>query len=169
MRRYCRIARGIVYSTERLHTLFQPRSIALVGASDKSTWSLMIHVGLTQGGFDGKVYYINPRDPTVHGQPTVAHLVDIEEPVDLCYIMVGTDAVLPVIQDMIAADIHNAVVLTGGFAEQDEHGRELQEEITRLAAEHDMAIIGPNCMGYINIAKRIGAMATLPERPLLLG
>jgi acetate---CoA ligase (ADP-forming) len=163
------MARGIVYSTERLHTLFEPRSIALVGASDKSTWSLMIHVGLTQGGFDGKVYYINPRNPTVHGQPTVARLTEIEEPVDLCYIMVGTDAVLPVIQDMIAAGIHNAVVLTGGFAEQDEHGGELQEEITRLAAEHDLAIIGPNCMGYINIEKRIEAMATLPERPLLPG
>ena len=163
------MARGIVYSTERLHTLFEPRSIALVGASDKSTWSLMIHVGLTQGGFDGKVYYINPRNPTVHGQPAVARLVDIGEPVDLCYIMVGTDAVLPVIQDMIAAGIHNAVVLTGGFAEQDEHGRELQEEITQLAAEHDLAIIGPNCMGYINIARHTEAMATLPERPLLSG
>jgi acetate---CoA ligase (ADP-forming) len=163
------MARGIVYSTERLHTLFEPRSIALVGASDKSTWSLMIHVGLTQGGFDGKVYYINPRNPTVHGQPAVARLTDIGEPVDLCYIMVGTDAVLPVIQDMIAAGIHNAVVLTGGFAEQDEHGGELQEEITRLAAEHDLAIIGPNCMGYINIARHTEAMATLPERPLLSG
>jgi acetate---CoA ligase (ADP-forming) len=163
------MARGIVYSTERLHTLFEPRSIALVGASDKSTWSSMIHVGLTQGGFDGKVYYINPRNPTVHGQPAVARLVDIGEPVDLCYIMVGTDAVLPVIQDMIAAGIHNAVVLTGGFAEQDEHGRELQEEITQLAAEHDLAIIGPNCMGYINIARHTEAMATLPERPLLSG
>ena len=65
------MARGIVYSTERLRTLFEPRSIALVGASEKSTWSLMIHVGLTQGGFAGKVYYINPRNPTVHGQPTV--------------------------------------------------------------------------------------------------
>lgn len=163
------MARGIVFSTERMRTLFEPRSIALVGASDKSTWSLMIHVGLTQGGFDGKVYYINSRNASVHGQPTVARLSDIEEPVDLCYIMVGTEGVVPVIQDMIAADIHNAVVLTGGFAEQDEHGRELQEEITRLAAEHDLAIIGPNCMGYINITRRTEAMASLPERPLLVG
>src|SRR5947209_2981596 len=163
------MARGIVYSTERLRTLFEPRSIALVGVSDKSTWSLMIHVGLTQGGFDGKVYYINPRNPTVHGQPTVARLTDIEEPVDLCYVMVGTDAVLAVLQDMIEVDIHNAVVLTGGFAEQDEQGQALQEEITRLAAEHDLAIIGPNCMGYINITRGTEAMASLPERPILVG
>jgi acyl-CoA synthetase (NDP forming) len=163
------MARGIVFSTDRLRTLFEPRSIALVGASDKSTWSLMIYVGLTQGGFDGKVYFINPRNSIVHGQPAVARLTDIGEPVDLCYIMVGTDAVLPVIQDMIAAGIHNAVVLTGGFAEQDDHGRALQEEITRLAAEHDLAIIGPNCMGYINITRSTEAMATLPERPILVG
>jgi acetate---CoA ligase (ADP-forming) len=163
------MARGIVFSTERLRTLFEPRSIALVGASEKSTWSLMIHVGLTQGGFEGKVYYINSRNPTVHGQPAVARLTDIGEPVDLCYIMVGTDAVLAVIQDMIAAGIHNAVVLTGGFAEQDERGRALQEEITRLAAEHDLAIIGPNCMGYINITRSTEAMASLPERPILTG
>ncbi len=163
------MARGIVFSTERLRTLFEPRSIALVGASDKSSWSFLIHVSLRDGGFAGRVYYINPRNPTVHGQPTVARLVDIAEPVDLCYIMVGTDAVLPVIQDMIAADIHNAVVLTGGFAEQDEHGRALQEELTRLSAEHDLAIIGPNCMGYINVTLRTEAMATMPERPILVG
>lgn len=163
------MARGIVYSTERLRTLFEPRSIALVGASEKSTWSLMIHVGLSQGGFSGQVYYVNPRNPSVHGQPTVARLVDIPEPVDLCYIMVGTEMVLPVIHDMIEAKIHNAVVLTGGFAEQDEHGRELQAEITRLAAEHDLALIGPNCMGFINITRQTEAMATLPSRPLLSG
>ena len=163
------MARGIVYTTKRLRALFEPRSIALVGVSDKSTWSLMIHIGLSQGGFAGHVYYVNPRNATVHGQSTVARLADIPELVDLCYIMVGTEAVLPVIHEMIAANIHNAVVLTGGFAEQDEHGRELQAEITRLAAEHDLAIIGPNCMGYININKHIEAMASLPARPLLAG
>lgn len=163
------MARGIVFSTERLRTLFEPRSIALVGASEKSTWSLMIHVGLREGGFDGRVYYVNPRAPTVHGQPAVARLADIEEPVDLCYIMVGTDMVLPVIHDMIDAGIQNAVVLTGGFAEQDDHGRELQAELTRLAAAHDLAIIGPNCMGYINVTRRTEAMAALPSRPLLEG
>src|SRR5258708_31729867 len=163
------MARGIVFSTERLRSLFEPRSIALVGASDKSAWSLMIHVGLTEGGFDGRVYYINPRSPVVHGQPTVAGLTEIKEPLDLCYIMVGTEGVLPVIHEMIAAGIHNAVVLAGGLAEQDEHGRELQEELTRLAAQHDLAIIGPNCMGYINVVRSTEAMASLPERPILHG
>ena len=48
------MARGIVFSTDRLRTLFEPRSIALVGASDKSTWSLMIYVGLTQVALMGR-------------------------------------------------------------------------------------------------------------------
>ena len=112
----------------------------------------MIHVGLTEGGFEGRVYYINPGSPAVHGQPTLASLTEIKEPVDLCYIMVGTDGALPVIHDTIAAGIHNAVVLAGGFAEQD---------------EHDLSIIGPNCMGYINVVRSTEAMATLSERPIL--
>ena len=57
----------------------------------------MIHVGLAEGGFEGRVYYIHPRSPAVHGQPTVASLTEIKEPVDLRYIMVGTERVLPVI------------------------------------------------------------------------
>ncbi len=163
------MARGITFSTERLRSLFEPKSIALVGASDKSQWSMLIHVGLQQGGFRGKVYYINPRNPTVHGQPTVPNLAAIPESVDLCYLMVGTDMVIPVIKEMIEAGIKNAVCLTGGFAEQDDHGRELQAEITRLAAENDLAIIGPNCMGFINVTHHTEAMASLPERPLLQG
>src|SRR5947209_8568565 len=101
------MARGIVFSTERLRSLFEPQSIALVGASDKSSWSMLIHMGLQQGGFKGKVYYINPRNSTVHGQPTVPSLAAIGEPIDLCYIMVGTESVLPVLQEMVAAGIHN--------------------------------------------------------------
>jgi acyl-CoA synthetase (NDP forming) len=163
------MARGIVFSSERLRSLFEPQSIALVGASDKSSWSMLIHLGLTQGGFKGKVYYINPRNATVHGQPTVPTLSELPEPVDLCYIMVGTEAVLPVVKEMVSANIHNAVVLTGGFAEQDEVGRQLQDELTQLAADHDLAIIGPNCMGFINVTHRVEAMASLPERPLLHG
>lgn len=163
------MAHDMIFSTERLRTLFEPRSIALVGASEKSVWSLMVHLGLTEGGFDGKICYVHPHALTVHGRPAVARLADLTEPTDLCYIMVGKDSVLSVLQDMIAVGIHNAVVLTDGFAEQSEHGKALQAEITDLAIKHDLAIIGPNCIGYINVTRRIEAIAAFPERPLLTG
>ncbi|MFL5661101.1 MAG: acetate--CoA ligase family protein, partial [Ktedonobacteraceae bacterium] len=157
------------FSPERLRGLFEPQSIALVGASDKSSWSWMVHTNLTVGGFDGRIYYINPRSATVHGQPAVPRLADIGEAVDLVYIMVPGDAVLPVVREMADADIHNAIVLTAGFAEVGDEGRLRQQELVKLAEEHDIAIIGPNCLGYMNVTRRIEAMPNTGAHPLIAG
>jgi len=73
------------FSPRRLRGLFEPQSLALVGASDKSSWSMMVHNNLTLGEYTGRIYYINPRNPAVHGRPAVPRLADIGEPVDLAY------------------------------------------------------------------------------------
>src|SRR5258708_31880337 len=127
------------FSPERLRGLFEPQSIALVGASEKSSWSWMVHNNLTVGGFDGRVYYINPRSATVHGQPAVPRLADIGDAVDLAYIMVPGDAVLPVVREMAVAGIHNAIVLTAGFAEVD-------RKSTRLNSSHQIISYAVFCL-----------------------
>jgi acetate---CoA ligase (ADP-forming) len=157
------------FSAERLRSLFEPQSIALVGASDKSAWSMLVHNNLVAGEYGGHVYYINPRSPIVHGRPAVPQLADIGETVDLAYIMVPPDAVLPVVQEMAEAGIHNAVVLTAGFAEVGDDGRIRQQELVRLAGDHDIAIIGPNCLGYMNVARRIEVMPNTCVHPLISG
>jgi len=73
------------FSPQRLRGLFEPQSLALVGASDKSSWSMMVHNNLTLGEYTGRIHYINPRNPAVHGRPAVPRLADIGEPVDLAY------------------------------------------------------------------------------------
>lgn len=158
------------FSLEQLHSLFSPRSIALVGASDKSMWSRTIYNNLQSGNFGGQVFFVNPRAGTVLGQPVVARLADIGEPVDLVFIMVTAKFVLPVVHEMIEVGIRNAVVLASGFAEQDEQGRHLQQELTALAQEHQLAIIGPNCLGFINLTRHCAAMAGFFNiLPLLAG
>jgi acetate---CoA ligase (ADP-forming) len=157
------------FTPERLRSLFEPRSIALIGASDKSAWSMMIHGGLRAAGYTGRVYYVNPRAETVHGQPTVAGLAAIGEPVDLAYVMVPPDAVLPVFQEIVAAGIHNAIVLTAGFGEAGAAGQQRQRELSELAYANDIAIIGPNCLGYINVTQQIVAMPTTCKHPIIAG
>lgn len=157
------------FSPDRLRGLFEPQSIALVGASDKSAWSMLVHNNLTLGGFSGRAYYINPRSATVHGRPAVPRLADISETVDLAYIMVPPDAVLPVVREMAEVGIHNAIVLTAGFAETGDEGRLRQQELVELAQEHDIAIIGPNCMGYMNVTRHIEAMPNICVHPLITG
>jgi len=158
-----------LFSPQRLSSLFEPQSIALVGASDNSSWSMMVHNNLTIGAYAGRTYYINPRNPTVHGKPTVARLADIGEPVDLAYIMVPAEAVLPVMREMVEVGIHNAIVLTAGFAELGEEGLLRQQELQELAQDHDIALLGPNCLGYANLTRHIEAMPNTGPHPLIVG
>jgi len=79
--------------TAQIHALFDPASIALVGATDKSGWSLNTFTNLRRHGFDGPVYLVNPRTEVVHGERTYPSLSDLPEKVDLAYVMVPTTAV----------------------------------------------------------------------------
>jgi len=143
------------FTPERLRHLFEPRSVALVGASDRSSWSHLIHTALTVGGFNGAVHYVNPRSPTAHGRPTVARLGDLEAPIDLAYVMVPQSGVLSVLAEAADAGITNAVVLTAGFAEAGPDGQRAQREMEELAARRGLAILGPNTLGFVNVPRRV--------------
>src|SRR5215204_2291084 len=97
----------VVFTSERLKQFFEPKSIALVGASDKSMWSIMVNGSLRACNFPGTIYYVNPRSETVHGQPTVPSLAAIGAPVDLVFMMVNTTLVLPILEEMAAAGVKN--------------------------------------------------------------
>src|SRR5689334_10587058 len=119
------------FTPERLKQFFEPKSIALIGASDKSMWSIMVNGSLRACGFPGEIFYVNPRSPSVHGQPTVPSLAAIGTPVDLAFIMINTSLVLPILGEMVAAGVKNAVILAGGFAEAGAEGKVLQQEVVQ--------------------------------------
>ncbi|HEY6411929.1 MAG TPA: acetate--CoA ligase family protein, partial [Ktedonobacteraceae bacterium] len=156
------------YSPERLRSLFEPRSIALIGASEKSTWSWNFHNVLHDGHFTGPVYYVNPRGATVHGLPTYSRLADIGAQIDLALIVVPPPAVLSVLQDMAGVGVRNAVLITAGFGELGAEGKHMQQELIAFAHAHDIAFLGPNCLGYINVAHNIPAMPS-PFPPVVEG
>jgi acyl-CoA synthetase (NDP forming) len=157
------------FSPARLKQFFEPKTVALVGASDKSMWSIMVNGSLRACGFPGTIYYVNPRSETVHGQPTVPSLAAIGAPVDLAFIMVNTGLVLPILHEMVAAGVRNAVILAGGFAEAGAQGKALQQELVQIANEHGLALLGPNCLGYLNYGHRVGAMPGVPANKLRRG
>ena len=156
------------YSPERLRSLFEPRSIALIGASEKSTWSWNFHNVLHDGHFTGPVSYVNPRGGTVHGLPAFSRLADIGAPVDLALIVVPPPAVLSVMQDMVDVGVRNAVLVTSGFGELGGEGKRMEEELFAIAYAHDLALLGPNCLGYINVTHNIPAMPS-PFPPVIKG
>jgi acetate---CoA ligase (ADP-forming) len=154
---------------EQVRQLFNPRSVALIGATDKSRWSLNTFANLQLHGFAGPVYLVNPRGIEVHGQPSYARVADLPGPVDLAFVMVPTSAVLSVLAEVAEHGIPSAVLLTSGFAEVGEEGAELERQVADLARSRGLTILGPNGNGYINAAAGITPYGLPIENPLLRG
>ncbi|MHA7985291.1 acetate--CoA ligase family protein [Rathayibacter sp. CAU 1779] len=154
-------------SVDRVKQLFNPKSIALIGATDKSFWSLSIYKNLLEGGFDGAIYLVNPRGIVVHGQQSYATLDDLPETPDLAFVMVSTAVVLEVMGKVADAGIPTAVVLTSGFGEVGEEGAKLEAQLVQLAQDRGITVLGPNGNGYVNNAASItpyGLPITTPLR-----
>ena len=139
-----------VIDPPRLERLFAPRSIAIVGASDDSGWSRYTYANLRAGGFPGEIYSVNPRRETAHGQRAYPDLGSLPETVDLAYVLVGTDAVLPVMAQAAEAGVANLAIVAAGFAEAGPDGQERQRRLTEFARAHGQLVFGPNNLGYIN-------------------
>jgi len=149
--------------------LFNPRSVALVGATDKSGWSVSTLANLRAHGFAGPVHLVNPRGGIVHGEQAHTSLSAVPGPVDLVYVMVPTQAVLPVLREGAKLGIGSYVVLTAGFAEAGEEGARLEAEIAAFARDNDLTVLGPNGNGYINAAAGITPYGLPIPPPLLPG
>jgi acyl-CoA synthetase (NDP forming) len=156
---------------DRLRELFHPRSIALVGATDASRWSVSTFENLKHFGFAGPIYCVNPNRTLVHGQPAMKHLSEIShsQPVDLAFIMVPTPLVYPILEEAAQAGIRNAVILTSGFSEMGARGRELEQALVNLAQQHDMILLGPNGNGFINVVSQIVPYGLPIQPPLVKG
>src|SRR4029077_566131 len=149
---------------DRLTSLFRPRSVALVGASDKSTFSVLAYRNLVEFGIGERTYLVNRRGAETHGQPTVTSCAQIGEPVDLAYLMVPQAGLLEALDDAAAAGIRNACVLSSGYAEAGEAGRAAPGELARHAAGLGMVLLGPNHLGFANLTDGV-PVCSIPGLP----
>jgi len=149
---------------EQLGRLFRPRRIAIVGATDKSYFSQLVVDNLDHFGFGDRLHLVNPRNPSAHGRPTVASLADIDEQIDLAFTMVPQAATLDVLDEAAAVGIHDAVVMSSGYAEAGAAGVEAQRQLIAHAEQLDMLVLGPNMLGFANFVDRV-AVTPIPNLP----
>jgi acyl-CoA synthetase (NDP forming) len=153
---------------ERLAGLFRPRSVALVGASDKSTFSLLAYRNLAAFGLGPRTYLVNRRGVPTHGQPTVTSCAQIGEPVDVAYLMVPQAGTLAALDDAAAAGIRNACVLSSGYGEAGPAGRAAQDELAAHAGSLGMVLLGPNHLGFANFVDGV-PVCSIPGLPKVAG
>ena len=109
-----------------LTAMLRPRSIALVGATDRSRWSQNTFDNLINRKYPGKVYLVSRRGGTVHGRSAAISCGAVSAPIDLALLMVPMAAIDEAMAELAAADVHNAVILTSGFAETGHKGADHQ-------------------------------------------
>lgn len=149
-----------------LRRLFKPRSIALVGASARSIWSNSAMDNIVRFGFDGPVHLVNPKGGEIYGKAAATSCAAIGEEIDAALLMVPEAALLGAIEDLAAARVGGAVLLTAGFAELGEAGAVRQREIAVAAEAAGIALLGPNCLGYVNFADKIPLWTNQARRPM---
>src|SRR5579864_5884136 len=149
--------------------LLRPRSIAIVGASEKIGPGFNAWNALKTLGFDGAIHLINPSRKEILGQPCYPSLLDVPGGVDAVFIAVQAEKVVDVARAAAIKGAGGLTVLSSGFAEAGEQGEEMQQELSALAREHDMAVCGPNCLGFLNFAARTALFGTSLPAELPVG
>lgn len=127
---------------------FNPRSIAVVGASqDSSKMGYAVMHNLLH--FPGQLYPVNNKRSEIQGLKAYPNITAIPAPVDLAVITVPAIHVPRVIEECGAKGVPMAVIITAGFKEMGEHGKALEDRIVSIARNHGTRLIGPNCLGMI--------------------
>jgi len=131
--------------------IFEPRRVAVFGASDdRGKWGGRIMHYLALHGFEGEIVPLNPRRDMVQGRRCYARIADAP-PIDVAVIAVPAAVVPQIVRECAAAGVGCCVIITAGFAEAGAEGVAAQEEVARISAETGMRLVGPNCLGLINL------------------
>ena len=132
-----------------LTPLLQPRSVAVVGASERpDSYGGNVLANLRRAGYDGDVHGVNPRRDTAHGYPCVPSLADLPGPADAVVVAIPAPGVTAAVAEAAELGCGGAVVVSAGFAES-VGGRELQSELRETAVGAGLPVCGPNGNGVI--------------------
>ena len=153
-----------------LEPLLRPRSVAVLGASDRPSPSRMVIESLDRIGFPGPVYPINPKYGTLFGRPCYPSVADLPEAVDVLAVCVNHARVLEHMRPAAERGVRAAIIFDGGFAERGDEGRRRQDELVAICREAGIALCGPNCMGVVSPhARSLVYIQALRDPTLLAG
>jgi len=138
------------------NVIFSPKSIAIVGASqDSEKIASVILKNLLEGGYNGKVFPINPKYEEIQGRQSYPDILSIKDSIDLVCIAIPYQFVDTIIDQCIEKKVKSVVIITAGFKETGDEGKALELKIAEKLQIAGIRLLGPNCLGFINNKAKI--------------
>lgn len=141
----------LVAEEKNLKALFEPKSVAVIGASrNVQTVGYAILHNLIEGKFKGRIYPVNPKVDELEGLKCYHSILEIPEPIDLAVIIIQSKFVPETMQQCAQKGVQAAIVISAGFKEVGGEGVVLEKEVAQIAKDAGICVLGPNCLGSIN-------------------
>jgi acetyltransferase len=146
------------YEQHYLTPLFEPKSIAIIGASETqgSVGTTLVR-NIIDGGYEGKLFLVNPRHDKVYGQNTYESVESIPQRLDLAVICTKAETVPAIVETCGRAGTRNVIVISGGFAEMGPRGASLLRSTLDAARRNSTRLLGPNCLGIMRPSSHLNA------------
>ncbi|MCZ7393917.1 MAG: CoA-binding protein [Candidatus Methanoperedens sp.] len=149
-----------------LSSIFEPASIAVVGASNnEAKWGGRIFKNILSG-FKGAVYPVNPKEKEVQGVVSYPSVLDIPDKVEMVVIAIPAQFVLSVAEDCGKKGVKGLIVVSAGFSETGNAGADLEQKLVSIVEKYGMRMVGPNTLGIVNEPVRLNAsvIGRLPNK-----
>ncbi|MBN2062492.1 MAG: acetate--CoA ligase family protein [Deltaproteobacteria bacterium] len=150
--------------------LFKPRSIAVIGASnDEFKPGGRVTKNIKENGYEGDLWTVNPKAPSIMGLPTYPSIEDLPGSPDLAIIAIPSGGVRAALESLALKGTKATIILTAGFGEKDEKGKEEERRFLEIASKANMGIVGPNCSGFMTTSyagKFTGILPRLEKRSI---
>ncbi len=145
-----------------LTSLFEPKSVAVIGASDReNSVGNIIFKNILSSGYKGRLYAINPKHETIQGQPAYKSIEEIGARVEMAVIATRPQTVPQLIEQCGRSGVRNVIVISAGFSEAGHIGAALERKVLEIARSYNVRILGPNCLGIIR--PELGLNATFTK------
>jgi len=153
-------------SLERFTNLFEPESIAIIGASNSwGKWGFILPLNIVIGGYKGRLYYVNPKEKYIHGYRAIPSIEALPEPVDLMIVTVPASHIPGVMEEAAKKGVKSVLVISSGFSETGAEGRKLEEQVVSIANNAGILMVGPNTMGIGSPPNQLFAMGAWVKPP----
>ncbi len=149
-----------------LSSIFEPASIAVIGASNnEAKWGGRIFKNILSG-FKGAVYPVNPKEKEVQGVTSYSSVLDIPGEVEMAVIAIPAQFAISVVEECGKKGVRGLVVISAGFSETGNAGAELEQKLVSIVRKYEMRMIGPNALGIVNepVSLNASVIGRLPSK-----